>query len=314
MFWIKRSREKRQRGQPRRRVKSFWRHPLFAMSFMSLFMGSISYSGWLVWNSDFLSQTVKRAKAYFITSTVEKGFVVSKILVDGRIETSREDLLRALSLKSGAPILTFNTKLARIRVEALPWVQEVIIKRQLPDVIHLSLLERRPLALWQRNGAFSLIDEIGELIPLADVSAYANLVVLIGKDAPSNVKSLFKVLAKQPQLAERVTAAVRVGGRRWNLHLNSQIEVLLPEKDINAAWAHLATLYGKYRQLFNKLETIDLRLTDRVVVKRGNNDLVGGRLKESPEIPFKTNDKPLNKFRRQLSPSIGVFPANGKET
>ena len=314
MFWIKRSREKRQRGQPRRRVKSFWRHPLFAMSFMSLIIGSVSFSGWWVWNSDFLFQTVERAKASFISSTVEKGFVVSKILVDGRIETSREDLLRALSLKSGAPILTFNTKLARIRVEALPWVQEVIIKRQLPDVIHLSLLERRPLALWQRNGAFSLIDEIGELIPLDDVSAYANLVVLIGKDAPSNAKSLFKVLAKQPQLAERVTAAVRVGGRRWNLHLNSQIKVLLPEKGINAAWAHLATLYGKYRQLINKLETIDLRLTDRVVVKQGNNDVVGGRLKESLEIPFKFNDKPLKKFRRQLSPSIGVFPANGKET
>jgi cell division protein FtsQ len=281
---------------------------------MILIIGSVGFSSWWIWHSDFLSQTVKRAKASFILSTAEKGFVVSKVLVNGRIETSRKDLLRALNLKSRSPILTFNTKLARIRVKALPWVQEAIIKRQLPDVIYLSILERRPFALWQRNGVFSLIDETGDLIPLDDVSAFANLIILVGKDAPTKAKSLFEVLARQPQLAKRVTAAVRVGGRRWNLHLNSQVEVLLPEKGADAAWKHLATLYKKYRQLFNQLETIDLRLTDRVVIKQGNNGIVGGVLKELPEIQYKRKDKSHNKFKRQLRSDIGVFLATGKET
>ena len=314
MFWMKRSSEKRQRGQPRRRVKSLWRHPLFAMSFVALIAGSISFYGWWLWNSDFLFQTVKRAKASFISTTTEKGFVVSKVLVNGRIETSREDLLVALSIKSGTPILTFNAKLARIRVEALPWVQQAIIKRQLPDVIHLSILERRPLALWQRNGVLSLVDETGDLIPLNDVSAYASLIILVGKDAPAKAKSLFKILARQPQLAKRVTAAVRVGGRRWNLHLNSQIKILLPERGADEAWKHLATLFKKYRQLFNKLETIDLRLTDRVVIKHENNGVVGGVLRELPGIQYKHKDKLNNKFKRRLRPDTGVFPANGKET
>jgi cell division protein FtsQ len=257
------------------------------MSFMILIFSSVSYGVWWVWNGDWLLKTVKSAKSSFILSVAKKGFVVRKIMVKGRIETSRQDLLKAIQLTHGTPTLAFNTELARIRVEALPWVQKATVERQLPDVVHLNLLERRPLALWQRNGIFSLIDKKGEVIPLGDVSAYANLIVIIGEDAPTKAGSLFKVLAREPQLESRVTAAVRVGSRRWNLHLNGQTEVLLPEKGADAAWVHLAKLYREYDLLFNDLKTIDLRLADRVVITQGNNKIVEDQKKKSLGIRLK---------------------------
>jgi len=314
MIWIKILNRKRQRGHPRRRVKPFWQYPVFAVSFIILISGSISFGFWRVLHSDWLFQTVKSAKSSFTLSTIEKGFVVRKILVKGRVETSRKDLLSALQLKSGTPTLVFNTELARIRVEALPWVQKAVVERQLPDVVHLYIIERRPLALWQRNGIFSLIDKDGGVIPLGDVSAYANLIVIIGEDAPTKAGRLFEVLAREPQLDNRVTAAVRVGGRRWNLHLNGQTEVLLPENGADAAWTHLANLYKKHDLLFNDLRTIDLRLADRVVITQGDNNVIKDKIKELPEIQLKLENRTHKNLKRYFPRTTGTIPISGKET
>ena len=44
-------------------------------------------------------------------------------------------------------------------------------------------------------------------------------------------RALLDMLASEPDLAARVTAAVRVGDRRWNLRIDNAIDVLLPEDD-----------------------------------------------------------------------------------
>ena len=314
MIWINKSNEKRKRGLPRRRVKPFWQYPVFAACVMIFIAGGISFAGWWFWHSDWLSQTAKRAVSSFILSTAKNGFVVREILVEGRIQTSRQDLLKALRLKSGASILAFNPGLARIRVEALPWVQKAVIERQLPDVVHLFLSERLPLALWQQNGIFSLIDINGDLIPLKDVSAYSNLIVIIGRDAPAKAANLFQVLAMDPRLASQVTAAVRVGERRWNLHLNGQTEILLPEKNADAAWAHLANLYKKNDELFNNLKTIDLRLADRMVIRRRDKSVVKKGEKGLPAIQLKSTDNLSKRLKRQMNPNTKAIPSSGKET
>jgi cell division protein FtsQ len=314
MIRIKKSNKKKRRGQPRRRVKSFWQRSVFAVSFMIFIFGSISFGVWWVWHNDWLFKSVKIVKSSFILSVAKQGLVVRKILVKGRVETSRKDILRALRLKRGAPILAFKTELARIRVEGLPWVQQAVIERQLPDVIHLHLTERRPLALWQRNGVFSLIDRKGWVIPLGDVSAYANLIVIIGDDAPTKAGNFFKILAREPQLESQITAAVRVGGRRWNLHLNGQTEVLLPEKGADEAWTHLAKLYKKHGLLFNDLKTIDLRLADRVVIRHGDNSIVKNGIQKIPETQLKFKNRTHKNLKRYLRPNTGTTPISNKET
>ena len=257
---------KRKRGQPRRRVKTAWWNPIFLISIIIMLSGGLTYAGWKVSQTHWIFEKVKRAKESFIKGIADKGFVVRKILVKGRVETSRQDLLEALKLKSGMPILAFDTELARIRVESLPWIKKAVVERQLPDLINLYIVEREPLALWQRNGTFSLIDIKGDIIPLKDVTAYNRLIVVVGDDAPINTAKLFDVLSREPQLVRQVTAAVRVGGRRWNIHLNNQTKVLLPEKAANVAWSYLAKLYQKNDIFFDNLKSIDLRLGDRIII------------------------------------------------
>ena len=75
------------------------------------------------------------------------GLKVDEILVIGRRETAQKDLLAAVRLARGAPILAFDLQAARKRIEALPWIKTVSVERMLPDTVLLNIKERRPLAL-----------------------------------------------------------------------------------------------------------------------------------------------------------------------
>ncbi len=75
------------------------------------------------------------------------------------------------------------------------------------------------------------------------------------------------MLATQPDLAARITAAIRVGDRRWNLRIDNAIDVLLPAEHAVGAWSRLASLERSTAILKREVQTIDLRLPDRLVLR-----------------------------------------------
>ena len=66
----------------------------------------------------------------------------------------------------------------------------------------------------------------------------------------------------------RVRAAIWVGDRRWNLRLDNGIDIRLPEKDPQAAWAWLVALERDRQLLSHGIIAIDLRIPSRLVVQR----------------------------------------------
>ena len=80
----------------------------------------------------------------------------------------------------------------------------------------------------------------------------------------------------EPELRERVTSAVLVAGRRWNVQIEGRIDVRLPEDDAAAAWAQLAEIERRQGLLSRDVVVIDLRLPDRLVVRTSpDSDLEG---------------------------------------
>ncbi len=132
----------------------------------------------------------------------------------------------------------------------------------------MSLVERRPFAIWQNQGKFVLIDRDGEVVdqrgrgrlrrPAAGGRA--------GR-AGSAATALLDALAAQPALKPRVVAAVRVGERRWNLRMNNGADVLLPEGAEAPALAKLMELQSTQALLDRPLAVVDMRLPDRLVVR-----------------------------------------------
>lgn len=211
------------------------------------------------------------AETQGLAASAALGLSVQQVLVDGRAETPAADVLHVLDVSRNAPILAFDPTEAKAELEKLPWVKSASVERRLPNIVYVRLTEREPLALWQRHGQLTLIDRDGVGIPGADLSRFASLPVVVGDGAPKHAAALFALLATEPELAHRVTAAVRVGERRWNLRLDlgndRTIDALLPEENPGAAWARLADLDHQQHLFDHNITAVDLRFPDRLVVR-----------------------------------------------
>jgi cell division protein FtsQ len=207
------------------------------------------------------------AETWLIDRSAALGMRIADIRIQGSGTTGRATVLAALGAGLGTPILAIDPARAEKRLEALPWVSSALIERHLPDTLDVRLVERIPLALWQHDGKLQLIDEAGSVIPVTRLDRFAKLALVVGADAASHAAGLRAMLAKEPDLDARVTAAIRVGGRRWNLRIDNKIDVLLPADDPAGAVAALARLQRSSAILDRSVEAVDMRLPDRLVVR-----------------------------------------------
>jgi cell division protein FtsQ len=241
------------------------------------------YSGAQLSGSQAAQSALQSVLDTMITATGRLGLTVSDITVEGRETTDRETILAALGAKPGTPILALSPKHAKQQLESLPWVRTAVIERRLPGTLYVRLVERKPLALWQHGGKIALIDRLGAVIPVTRLDRFAKLPLVVGEGAASHAAELLDMLASEPDLAARVTAAIRVGDRRWNLRIDNAIDVLLPADNTAEAWAQLARLDRASALVQRDVQTIDIRLPDRLV------------LRVSPETPKET---PVSKKAR----------------
>jgi cell division protein FtsQ len=200
-------------------------------------------------------------------ATATAGLRIHDVVIEGRANTPEPLLRAALGVSPGDPILGFSVEDARNRIETLTWVEHATVERRLPGTLVVKLDERRPFAVWQNKGKFALIDRDGQLVTDQDVSQFRHLPLVVGAGAPDAATVLLDALTARPALQSRVIAAVRVGGRRWNLHLNTGADVLLPEGHEVAALDRLAQLEQDHALLDRPLQTIDMRLPDRLVIR-----------------------------------------------
>jgi cell division protein FtsQ len=210
-----------------------------------------------------LAEAADRALA----ASAALGLVVGDIEVEGRETTDTATIMAALAAERGTPILSVSPDRAKAKLESLPWVRSASIERRLPGTLVVRLVERHPLAVWQHAGKQELIDREGEVIPVEDLTRFARLPTVVGDDAASHAAELIAMLAREPELAARVTAAVRVDDRRWNVRIDNAIDVLLPEANPGDAWVRLAALEKSDKLLQRDIRTVDLRLPDRLVLR-----------------------------------------------
>jgi len=268
-FWKRKTTTSAPTGaRPRPRVGSIWRNRWLAGALVAVLVGLAAGGGWWGWRTGVAGRLVDQAKWRIIATSADIGFRVNDVLVMGREETSRQALLKAVRLVRGAPILAFDLEAARQRVEALPWIRRATVERMLPDTVLVTVEERRPLALWQNDGQFALIDFHGEIILRKGLESYNNLLVVVGKGAASRAAKLLATLGVEPELMGMVKAAIWVGGRRWNLRLKGDIDVQLPEQDPGAAWKRLAEYEKTHQVLERDVQVLDLRIPDRLIVRK----------------------------------------------
>lgn len=226
-----------------------------------------------------IGRSVRRA-------TVAAGFAVDHVKVVGRESTPRAELLAAVGVARGDPILFFDADQARAKIEQISWVRTAAVRRMLPDTVLIELAERVPVARWQIDGQTLLIDRDGKVLRGPDVAAYGHLKRVVGPGAADKVGELFDTLAAEPALFDRVKDAVRIRGRRWDLAFDNGVIIMLPEDGADFAWRHLATLDREKGLLSKAIVAVDLRLPEKLVVK-----MLSDSVPQPPAPPRKAGGK-----------------------
>lgn len=222
-------------------------------------------AGW-TWRTGSLGDYAESVRTAAIEASAPLGFRLREVLLVGRERVSRETVLGASALELGTPTLGLDTGLIRARLEHNRWIKRARVTVRLPDTVFIEIDERRPFALWQRDGRFRLIDDEGAVITERALHRYAHLPLVVTRSEPERARPILEMLGREPDLKRRVRALIEVGGRRWNVRIDNGIDVRLPEVEPSAAWSELAQLDRRHALLARRISTIDLRIPSRVVV------------------------------------------------
>ena len=169
------------------------------------------------------------------TVSADAGFGISEIHISGNRRTPYKQVLEVLAMKPGQSIFSADLWSARDRLARLDWIASAEIHRRYPDAIFVTLIEKRPFALWQPpadargEAPITLVERNGRPITIHDVEKFRRLPKLVGAGAPQAAADLVDAVAAHRATAARIAAYSRVSARRWNLILDDGVIVQLPE-------------------------------------------------------------------------------------
>ena len=253
--------------KPVRRRPALWSRPWVRAGAVSLAVVGLIGAGWQVWHDGWIEKAWMRIQKTDIAQSVLATMAVHEVIIEGRLQMSREELMSAVDIKPGTSILAIDPHAMRQRVEALGWVKHASVELGLPNKVQLRIQERRPFARWQNQGKFALIDHEGVVILRDHLKEFENLPQLVGAEAPAVASEIIEQISAVPGLMEILESAVHVSSRRWNLNLKGNIKVRLPEQNVGDALIRLGSMREKDGLLKRNVIAVDLRQPDRVIVK-----------------------------------------------
>lgn len=202
-----------------------------------------------------------------IVTTGKLGFRVSDVFVEGRHNAPADLILKVVNIQRGKPLLSYNPHDIKQQLEEISWIRQATVKRQLPNIIFIQLVERQPVALWQHQQRHYLVDEKGVIISGDNLQAFDKLPIIVGRDAPVHAPHILSLLNKFPDIRNKITALVRVGERRWDLQLDRTLQIKLPETGIEEALVKLDLLIKQKKVNSKEVSVVDLRVKNQMVMR-----------------------------------------------
>jgi cell division protein FtsQ len=246
------------------------RHPVMWILCI-LVMGALIAGGYVTRAGDATRRAIN-------TVMTDAGFGIGAINITGTRHTDPQDILAALGFAPGQSIFAADIHAARRHLLALEWVADAEVRRQYPGTITVSVVEKVPFALWETPNGTYLVERSGRAIGLFDPKSFPRLPVLAGDGAPGSAAALVDAVQAHRATAARVVGYQRVSDRRWNLLLNGDVIVELPEEDWRRQLDVLEHLIVDKGILERDIAEIDLRAQDNYffVLRNGQKQQMRG--------------------------------------
>ncbi|WP_258523799.1 cell division protein FtsQ/DivIB [Roseovarius sp. TE539] len=172
------------------------------------------------------------------------------------------------------PVSSFDLDPDAVRglVEDLPAVAAASVRIRQGGVLELDIEERQPAALWQRENGLAVIDRQGVIIGKVDSRDEKPALPLVsGEGAGEAIAEALALNRAAAPLGSRLQGLVRVGERRWNVVLDRDQRILLPEKQPARALDRVIALSEAQDLMARDIAAVDMRLSERPTVRMNGN-------------------------------------------
>ncbi len=199
------------------------------------------------------------------------GFALQDVILYGRHNTAKKDILEKTKLKYGQSIFRADLEDIKKDIESIGWVKSATIERFLPNRINIKITERKPVAIWQYNKKLNLIDKDGIVISNKNINKFSHLKTVVGKNANLKALEFLKLITTDKTMSQIVVAGVYISNRRWNLIILDKITVKLPYNEPKEAWEALGNYARKNNLLARPISVIDMRVPKKIFIKMRKN-------------------------------------------
>jgi cell division septal protein FtsQ len=199
-------------------------------------------------------------------------FTIHNVAVTGTSKTTPEEI-RKMVLAGQANSLKIDLTQVKLRLESHPWIESVVIWRELPATICVHITERKPAAL-VLVGNLYLVDHRGRMIDsFRQEPEYATLPVITGISDISKEAEIRKglefvdALAVDPAVLKQISE-IHYDGDSTILYMKGMTFGLLVSKDgILPMVKKFMTYSDVVKNNFGNPRLIDLRYHQQIVVK-----------------------------------------------
>ena len=141
---------------------------------------------------------------------------VKQVAVEGISILSKDEIVRLMKLPARVSMYDLDLTTLQKNILANSFVKEVVIKRDAPSLLRVTVEERKPSAIVAANELYYIDDE-GMVLPYVASSETYDIPVITGIDS---------------------TESVRAGQKLYNRDVREALEIIRAAKEINAELFH----------------------------------------------------------------------------
>jgi cell division protein FtsQ len=259
------------------------------------------------------------------------------IQATGLTEVTRAQMLPVFGEDIGRNVFFVPLNERRRQLEQIPWIEHATVMRLLPDQIHVSVVERKPVAFTRHGQQIGLVDANGVLLSMASgtmATRHYSFPVVTGIDPGDPSDSRKARMAMYLRMMSELDADGKHNSEQIpeiDLTDPEDARVLMPEQgtDILAHFGedHFLDRYQRYqahiaewRQQYPHLAAVDLRYDNQVVLQMSSGketaktDADGNALPDAPTPAAGSTPAPTDQQKPSAgAPSRKAKPAKEKK-
>ena len=195
--------------------------------------------------------------------------MVTLMAIEGASDLVDQDIREVLPVDF--PISYFDLDLPQMReiIIGLDTVKDAVLQLSMgAGILQIEVTERVPAAIWRHRGGLELLDETGAYVRTASSRQdYKNLPLIAGIDADTQVQQALELMEAGQPLAKRIRGLVYMGARRWDVVLDNNQRLMLPERQPVETLERIIALDQAENLLSRDLTVVDFRLVDRPTLR-----------------------------------------------